>query len=58
MRILLLALLVAACADPVAQDERDPGFPEEQPFDSIATDCVPGETVVNGQVMFICPGGN
>jgi PBP1b-binding outer membrane lipoprotein LpoB len=57
MRILLLALLLAACSDsPAGNDERDPGFPEDQPFDSVQTNCVPGETVVNGQVVFVCPG--
>ncbi|MGB0878674.1 MAG: hypothetical protein ACPGXI_16685 [Mycobacterium sp.] len=55
MRLLLIALLVASCTDPVAQDDRDPGFPDGEPFDSVPANCAPGDSVVNGQVQFICP---
>ena len=58
MRVLMLCLVLAACSDPAAPaDTRAPGPPEE-PFDSIAWDCQPDTTVVNGQVAFLCPGGD
>ena len=55
MRLLLLALLVASCSHPTAQDDRDPGFPDDQPFDSIGTNCQRADSTVNGQVQVMCP---
>lgn len=55
MRALVLCLVVAlgACDEAVGLDEKHV-TPPEQPFDSVAWDCTPGDSVVNGQVAWRC----
>lgn len=57
MRVAAVFLFCAlwACTEAVGLDEqRDPGLPDEQPFDSVAWNCTPGDSVVNGQVQLNC----
>lgn len=55
MSKLVLCLMVAlgACNEAVGLDEKHVP-PPEQPFDSVAWDCTPGDSVVNGQVAWRC----
>lgn len=46
-------VLCAACSDAVGVDEKHVP-PPEQPFDSVAWNCTPGDSVVNGQVLLRC----